>query len=207
MSETVGATASAPYSAGSVSRYIAAGERLAMDSRRHRRRPGAARRTRPRPATPRPPPRLPRARADAVHAREDRPRAASVLVLLGQTGAAVRPHRAQLDLRVREADAEHLRLRQRERPRTLLQLPRDPPRAVPAPGAVARQAGRAAEVRDAEREGPRRAPRPPSRVPAGVGGERVGDELRRAVGAGGGGLEPRREARRVHAEHRRGRPL
>src|SRR3954454_11097980 len=109
MSETVGATATAPYSARAGSRYIAAGERLAMDSRRHRRRPAAARRPRPRAAAPRSAPRLPPAPAAAGQAQEDRAGAAPVLVLIGQAGAPVRPHRAQLDLRVREADAEHLR--------------------------------------------------------------------------------------------------
>ena len=45
-------------------------------------------------------------------------------------------------------------------------------------------------------EGPRRRARPPARVPPAVGREHQRHELRRAVGAGGRGAEPRRRARR-----------
>ena len=57
------------------------------------------------------------------------------------------------------------------------------------------------------REGPRRPARAQARVPSRLGRQRVGDELRRALGPGHRGAQPRGRARRRHAQHRRGRAV
>ena len=57
------------------------------------------------------------------------------------------------------------------------------------------------------RQGARRGPRPGAGVPAGVGRQHLGDELRLAVRRGRRGAQPGRGAGRLPAEHRRGRAV
>ena len=66
-------------------------------------------------------------------------------------------------------------------------------RPFPAPAAETHRLR--ARVPAARREDPRRGPRAPARVPPAVGREHQRDELRRAVGAGGRGAQPRRRDR------------
>src|SRR3954471_17004623 len=112
-SETLGAIrGNLPSPSG----YKSPGEPRAVDPDRDCGRAAAARRPRRAAAPPRAVARLPAPRPGAHDAREGRARAAPVLVRRRQFGAAVRSHAAQLDLRVGQAAAEHLRLRHRERP-------------------------------------------------------------------------------------------
>ena len=85
----------------------------------------------------------------------------------------------------------------------------DDRQAVAVPGARAgrRRARLGAGLRGAGGEGARRRARPPPRLPPGLGGQRLGDELRLALAGRDRGAQPRRGARRLPAEHRRGRHL
>ena len=145
-----------------------------------RRGAGRGRHPRRHPAQARDPAQLPGRRAPALPARAVRAGAAAVHRHLQRRGAAVQPRPAPLGLRLGQAGEQLLRLRHRQRHRERRGLAghqaphlRRPRRADGA----ARRRGR----RRAGGQGAGRAARTSPRVPAGVGRQHLGDELRLAV--------------------------
>ena len=144
----------------------------------------------------------------ASHSRRSAPSCASTGSCSDKSGASLRPHPAQLDLRVGQVAAEHLRVRHRDRARGVAQLPGHPPRAVPAPFAQAGASGRRARLRDPLCEGPGKAPRPHA---GRFALQSVVNVSAMSFGSLSGtcrrGAEPGGRPGRLLAEHRRGGPV
>ena len=151
-----------------------------------------ARPVRRRPASALDPAQLPGARAHAFPAREDPPGDPAVLHRAQLRRPALRPRHPQHRLRAGQGDPRreglrHRAQRQRGRLRVRVALLRA---EGPAEGAAAR-AGRWPGLHPALRHG---------------AAERLGNELRCAVGQRDPGAQRRRPVRRFRARHRRGRP-
>ena len=143
----------------------------------------------------------------ALSARVGRPGAAAVHRHVQRRGAAVLARPAPLGVRVVEAPDQHVRVRHRQRSRADRRPRRVQAVAVPArprPRRASRARRRDYALPAAKVLGAAHGRR--ARVPAGLDGEHLGDELRLAVARGRGGAQPRRGARRLPAEHGRGRP-
>ncbi|MFG1903120.1 FMN-binding glutamate synthase family protein [Micromonospora carbonacea] len=174
-------------------------------TRRRRRRRGPRRPRRP-ATRPRPAAQLPRAGAGPVPAGVARPGAAAVHRRRQQRGAAVHPRPAALGVRVGEAGEQLLRLRHGQRHRVHGRLSdHQAPHVRAGRAAVDADGGSAGAA--ALRQGARGGPGAGARVPAGVGGQHLRDELRLAVGQRRGGAQPGRGPGRLPAQHRRGRPV
>ncbi|CAA9348026.1 MAG: Ferredoxin-dependent glutamate synthase, partial [uncultured Frankineae bacterium] len=169
-------------------------------------RPGRPRRPRPAAARPRAAAELPGPRACALPARGHRPGAAPVPRRQQQRGTAVHARPATLGLRVLQGREQLLRLRHGQRRRVHRRICSHQAPHV-RPGGAAVLAHRRARGRPALREGARRRPGEGRRLPAPLGGEHLGHELRLAVGRGRRGAEPRGRAGRLPAEHRGGRAV
>ena len=104
------------------------------------------------------------------------------IVTVERRGAAVQPRPAALGLRVVQAGEQLLRLRHRQRRRERRGLPdHQAPHVRRSRAPTASHAHEEASLPSGQ--GARRAAGPAPRVPARVGGQRLGDELRRAVRA------------------------
>ncbi len=111
-----------------------------------------------------------------------------------------------MDLLVGQAGEQLLRLRHRQRRRARQRVPDHQAPHLQGRGSAHHPSlrGRGAP---AVREGARRSARPAARLPAGVDRQHLGDELRLAVRQRHRGAQPRGRAGRLHARHRRGRPV
>ncbi len=164
-------------------------------------------RLRPRPAASRHPAQLPDPRPCPLLPRGGGPRAASVHRDQQHRGTSVQSRAATVDLRVVEAGEQLLRVRHQQGPRDVAELLHHQALAVPDPVAGAGCAGLRRSLPDPGRQGARRWAWAFEGVPARVGDQRLGDELRRAVVERDRCAQPGGEDRRVPPQHRRGRHL
>jgi hypothetical protein len=158
------------------------------------------------PASARGHPQLPGRRPFPVLAGAGRAGAAAVHRGEQQRGAAVQPRPAAVGLRVGETGEQLLRVRHRQRRREHRRLR---PRAAQhprLPDTPVRSAGGAGGV-GAVREGARRGAGAAQGLPPGLRRQRLRHELRLAQRSGGAVAQPGRPARRLPAQHRRGRRL